>query len=155
MKKIKKIAKLRPRKRVRRNPMARALEMSEKKHESAVVEWQKCLGRMQFLKEEIPRLEGIIHALGGTLGRPFVGAPPMVARDVVPGSPVAPEPTAEVDQTAAILTHPLSERIPTGPVPASVIVPNHIKHMVKEHPLVLKGAGDVQGQVAAVDFPED
>jgi hypothetical protein len=155
MKKLKKkVTKLRPRKKVKRNPMDRALEMAEHKHETAVVEWQKCLGRMQFLKEEIPRLEGIIRALGGTLGRPFVGAPPAQSRQA---SAAADEfDNADVvDQTAAIAANPLTERVATGPVPGTVIVPAHLQHMVKEHPLVVKPNMGTQGQIADVHFPED
>ncbi len=153
MKKLKKkVTKLRPRKRVRRNPMARALEMAEKKHEGAVLEWQKCVGRIQFLKEEIPRLEGIIRALGGVVTRGATGVP---VPPPMPENRVSPDNPEELDQTAAILQHPLTERVATGTVPGAVVVPAHLQHMIKEHPLVLKGAGDVQGQIADVQFPED
>jgi hypothetical protein len=145
---VKRVTKLRPRKRVRRNPMARALEVAEAKHKKAVVDWAKCIERIAFLKVEIPRLEDVIRVLGGSSSRTDVGATEQ---------PTATNAASQYveDQGVAIQQYPLTERKATGPVPAAVAVPTHLQHMIKEHPLVVKGTGGALGAVQPFEFPDE
>lgn len=145
MKKVKKVTK-KVTKVSRRSPMARALEEAQTKYTKALVEWEKCLGRVAILKIEIPRLEEIVRVLGGTTSRRLNGIPG-------PSDGVIPE-SGELDQTKAILSNPLTERVATGPIPLAVNVPPHLAKMIKEHPLIQRG-GEVQGQAEAVDLSKD
>jgi len=154
MKTKKKAKPLRPRKKVTRDPISRALQVTEKKYEAAVMEFNKCIAKIVTLKDEIPTLADRIRVLGGRA----TDMPVVLGTLPAPPAAAAPEgaDATDIAQARVILQHPLSERIPTGPPPANVMaaIPNAIRHMIKEHPAAVKDNFGARGFVERVDLTQ-
>jgi hypothetical protein len=126
MKKLKRpLPKLRkPKRRVRRSPYGRALDLATKRHEKAVAEYTKCQLRIAALEEEMPRLEEMVRVLEGYINGDRNDSPPapppVTSLDRIP---LREKPLAPVPQVANGLPQSLMERVPA-----------HLRHMIPTHP---------------------
>jgi hypothetical protein len=153
MRKVKSKRILRPlpkakvKRKVRRNPYSVALDKATAKYAKAVLDYQKILLKKEELELALPRLERMKLALeeylrgGGTGPRP----------NLEQAFEVEPPLNSEVVQARTILTQPLPPRVATSPAPAGFVIPAHLQHMIKEHPLLAKD-GRVQGGVTHVQL---
>lgn len=142
------LAPAKPKRKVRRNPYARALDQATAKYNKAVLDYQKLLLKKEELELALPRLERMKLALeeylrgGGTGPRPELRSSTGLPADI----------PADAKEAVAILSQPLPPRVATGPAPGGFVIPAHLQHMIKEHPLLAKD-GKVRGGVTHVQLP--
>lgn len=149
IRRIRPIAKAKPKKKVRRNPYSRALDQATAKYNKAVLDYKKCLIKKDQLEQALPRLERMKMALEEYIGGGGTGPIPDLHGPLL--TPDPPATTGDAREAAAILSQPLPSRVPTGPANGFVI-PKHLQHMVKDHPLMSKD-GRVRGGVTHVQLP--
>jgi hypothetical protein len=143
IRRIRPIVKAKPKKKVRRNPYSRALDQATAKYNKALLDYKKCLLKKEELELALPRLERMKMALEEYLQGGSVGPLPDIPEDY---ATTAGRLTGDAMEAAAILRQPLPERVPTSFAPTGFVVPAHLQHMIKDHPLLSKG-GKVQGGV--------
>ena len=139
--------RLKPKKKVRRNPYSRALDQATDKFNKAVLDYKKCLLKKEELELALPRLERMKLALEEYLRGGGTGPMPEL-----PQQPENVEVTTEIREARTILGQPLPPRVATGGVPQGFVIPAHLQHMIQPHPLLAKDR-KVQGGVTHIALP--
>ena len=124
MKKSKPAKKIK--RRVRRNPFARALETAENRLIKASAEFTKCQARITALSMEIPKLADTIRSLNQQLGKDTGSPSQELSTTARPDKPILPLPPA-----------------------VQALVPEHLRRFIQPHISTLKNSEARGGAVAA------
>lgn len=131
-----------PKRRVRRNPYARALELAQHRMTKIEAERDRLYSKLMAVSQEIPKLQDVIRVLEGYFDRNGQPQPSSFLQESVPID--APE----RNQSSAYIPSPL-------PASMAGIVPEHLRRFIPVHPTMFRPnqaqGGAVRSQVSGDD----